>query len=186
MEEILGTAPFAVEDSPASRVLAPGVAIGLAASTSGGGSLLYIEAALMAHGSGKLILTGSLGDVIKESAQIALGWLRSNAVKLDSAVQTAVEAFFARKRDLHIHFPQGAVAKDGPSAGVTLVVVLFSLMSEQTVRRDTALTGEVTLSGAVLPVGGIVQKVLAAHRRGIRRVILPRSGCFVQSHCVLH
>ena len=114
------------------------------------------------------MLTGSLGDVIKESAHIALGWVRSHTQQVGLLRIPAMGEI-----DIHIHFPEGAVGKDGPSAGVTLATVLASLLSGLMVRSDTAMTGEITLSGAVLPVGGVPAKVMAAHRRGIRRIILP-------------
>jgi ATP-dependent Lon protease len=131
-----------------------------------GGDILFIEATRM-PGNGKLLLTGSLGEVMKESAQTALSYLRSqsNALKLDPA------AF--DKYDIHIHVPAGATPKDGPSAGVTIVVALASLLTQRRVRSDVAMTGEISLRGRVLPVGGIKEKVLAANRAGIKHVIMP-------------
>ena len=123
-------------------------------------------------GKGRLILTGQLGDVMRESAQAAISWVRSNSPLLSpwnaSAAAAALDA-----TDIHIHFPAGAIPKDGPSAGVTILTSLVSLLSGVPVRPNTAMTGEVTLRGVVLPVGGIRDKVLAAHRRGVKRVILP-------------
>jgi len=138
--------------------------------TAFGGEVQFVEATAMV-GKGDLHLTGQLGDVIKESAQIALTWVRSRAAELKLASTEGVNLL--EGRDVHIHFPAGAVPKDGPSAGVTLVTSLVSLFSQRRVRADTAMTGEMTLRGLVLPVGGIKDKVLAAHRYGIKRVILP-------------
>jgi ATP-dependent Lon protease len=161
--EVLGPARYEQEDSAGtSRV---GVAVGLA-WTAVGGEIMYVEAAKM-PGEGKLVLTGQLGDVMKESAQIGLNWLRSNASKY------GIVCGSLDKTDIHIHFPAGAISKDGPSAGVTIVTVLASLFSGKHVRANLAMTGEVTLRGAVLPVGGIKEKVLAAHRSGITHVMLP-------------
>jgi len=122
-------------------------------------------------GSGRLNLTGQLGDVIKESAQAALSWVRANAGTIGLS-KYAKESVFD-KVDIHIHFPAGATPKDGPSAGVALVTALVSLLSNKPVRGATAMTGEIALRGLVLPVGGIKEKVLAAHRSGIKRVIIP-------------
>jgi len=118
-------------------------------------------------GSGHLILTGQLGDVMKESAKTALSWIRSHAAELGLPPNPIAKA------DVHVHFPAGAVPKDGPSAGIAVTTALISMLTGRTVRSDTAMTGEVTLRGAVMPVGGIKEKVLGAHRGGIRRVILP-------------
>jgi ATP-dependent Lon protease len=138
--------------------------------TAAGGDLLFIEATRMG-GKGSLILTGQLGDVMKESAQAAMSWIRSKAV--DLGIAKTAEEHFLDKSDLHIHFPAGAIPKDGPSAGVTITTAIVSLLLGRNVRADTAMSGEITLRGHVLPVGGIKEKVLAAHRGGIRRVILP-------------
>ncbi|CAN1333909.1 Lon protease homolog 2, peroxisomal [Linum perenne] len=153
----------------AERVASPGITVGLVWTTFGG-EVQFVEATSMA-GKGELHLTGQLGDVIKESAQIALTWVRARATNLKSA--DGQEISLLEGKDIHIHFPAGAVPKDGPSAGVTLVTTLVSLFSQQRVRADTAMTGEMTLRGLVLPVGGIKDKILAAHRYGIKRVILP-------------
>ncbi|MFO0679135.1 MAG: endopeptidase La [Polyangiaceae bacterium] len=147
------------------RTSVPGVATGLA-WTPVGGDILFVETSRM-PGSGKLEITGQLGDVMKESARAALTYVRSNAGVL------GIEPGFLATSDLHVHVPAGAVPKDGPSAGVTIFTALASLLSGRRVRPDTAMTGEVTLRGRVLPVGGIKSKVLAAHRAGITRVILP-------------
>ena len=161
--EMLGPKKFYSE--VAERTTEPGVATGLA-WTPTGGDVLFIEATQMG-GSKGLILTGQLGDVMKESAQAALSYIRSHAAEL------GINSAFFSKRDLHIHVPAGAIPKDGPSAGVTLATALVSLLTGKPVRSNTAMTGEITLRGKVLPVGGIKEKVLAARRSGISRVILP-------------
>ncbi|MCP5516820.1 MAG: endopeptidase La [Verrucomicrobiales bacterium] len=163
VEQMLGPARFQSEN--AERITECGIATGLA-WTPVGGELLFIEVTRM-PGAGKLILTGSLGDVMKESAQAALSYLRSQAPRLGLA-----EVAFD-KQDLHIHVPAGATPKDGPSAGVTMVTALASLLTGRRVRSDVAMTGEISLRGRVLPVGGIKEKMLAAARAGIKRVILP-------------
>ncbi|MBE7484569.1 MAG: endopeptidase La [Polyangiaceae bacterium] len=152
----------------AERTAVPGVATGLA-WTPVGGDILFIETSRM-PGKGRLEITGKLGDVMKESARAALTYLRSHASELELDVSGLDES------DLHLHVPAGAVPKDGPSAGITIFTALASLLSGRSVRADTAMTGEVTLRGRVLPVGGIKAKVLAAHRAGIRRVILPEKN----------
>ena len=149
----------------AARTVTPGVATGLAV-TGAGGDVLFVEAALMA-GSGGLVLTGQLGDVMKESARIALTYARSHAAPLGIA-----DDAFAGK-EFHLHVPAGAVPKDGPSAGVTMVTALASLLTGRPVRSTVGMTGEVTLQGRVLPIGGLKQKVLAAHAAGLTEVILP-------------
>jgi len=143
----------------------PGVATGLA-WTPAGGDILFIEALRM-PGKGNLKLTGQLGDVMKESASAALSYIRARAPFLD------IEEDFFDKSDLHIHVPAGAIPKDGPSAGVAMLCSLVSLLSGRPVKKGLAMTGEITLRGHVLPVGGIKNKVLAAHRAGIREVIIP-------------
>jgi len=147
------------------RTKNPGVAIGLA-WTPAGGEVLFVEASRM-QGGGSLTLTGHLGDVMKESARAALSWLRS------SAGRYGIDADFYKTSEIHLHVPSGAIPKDGPSAGVTMVTALCSELSGRPVRGDIAMTGEITLSGRVLPVGGIKEKVLAARRVGIREVIVP-------------
>ena len=163
VQDILGAPRF--ENEVAMRVSVPGVATGLA-WTPVGGDILFIEATRI-PGTGKLILTGQLGDVMKESAQAALSLLKSQAESL------GVDAARFEKSDIHVHIPAGAIPKDGPSAGVTLYTALVSLMTSKTVRNDVAMTGEISLRGLVLPVGGIKEKTVAAHRAGIRTVMLP-------------
>jgi ATP-dependent Lon protease len=154
-------------DEVAERTDRPGVATGLA-WTPAGGDVLFVEATLLPSADERLILTGMLGDVMRESAQAALSYVRSNA--RDLGIDPAV----FERATVHLHVPAGAIPKDGPSAGVAMVVALASLATGRPVRSDVAMTGEITLRGAVLPVGGIREKVLAAHRAGIRRVLLPR------------
>jgi len=156
------------EAAAAERRLDPGVATGLA-WTPTGGDLLYIEATRM-PGKGDLILTGSLGEVMKESARAALSYVRAHAASW------GLEDRFAEKNDFHIHVPAGAIPKDGPSAGLALTAALLSLLTGRAMAGDLALTGEITLRGKVLPVGGIKEKVLAADRAGLRRIILPRKN----------
>ena len=150
----------------AERTKYSGVATGLA-WTPTGGDILFIESTKM-RGKGNLSLTGQLGDVMKESAQAALSYIRSKATEFN-----IVEDFF-EKNDIHVHVPQGAIPKDGPSAGITMLVSLVSMLTDRHVRNDVAMTGEVTLRGLVLPVGGIKEKVLAAKRAGINNVVLPK------------
>ncbi len=163
LREFLGAPRFSSE--VAERTSEPGVATGLA-WTSVGGEILFIEATRM-HGQGKLQLTGQLGDVMKESAQAALSYVRTRAKMLN------IPEDFLEKSDLHIHIPAGGMPKDGPSAGVTMMTAIVSLLTDIPVRNDVAMTGEITLRGRVLPVGGIKEKVLAAHRAGVKHVILP-------------
>ena len=168
LDKVLGP-PRYDDKETAERVATAGVSVGLV-WTAFGGEVQFVEATAML-GKGDLHLTGQLGDVIKESAQIALTWVRARAADLKLAA--AEEINLLQGRDVHIHFPAGAVPKDGPSAGVTMVTSLVSLFSQKRVRADTAMTGEMTLRGLILPVGGIKDKILAAHRYGIKRVILP-------------
>jgi ATP-dependent Lon protease len=160
---ILG--PVRFEPEIALRTGVPGVATGLA-WTPVGGEILFVEAS-RASGSGRLILTGQLGEVMKESAQAALSLLKSRATSL------GLDPAVFEGQDIHVHVPAGAIPKDGPSAGVALFMALASLFLGRTVRADVAMTGEITLRGLVLPVGGIKEKVLAAHRAGIGHVLLP-------------
>jgi ATP-dependent Lon protease len=154
-------------DEVAERTDRPGVATGLA-WTPVGGDVLFVEATFVPSAEERLILTGMLGDVMRESAQAALSFVRSNAPEI------GIDPAVFERTTVHLHVPAGAIPKDGPSAGVAMVVALTSLAAGRPVRSDVAMTGEITLRGAVLPVGGIREKVLAAHRAGIRRVILPR------------
>ncbi|KIF76671.1 Lon protease [Streptomyces sp. 150FB] len=161
--------PESAQDPAERRTAVPGVATGLAV-TGAGGDVLFVEASLAdpeTGGSG-LTLTGQLGDVMKESAQIALSFLRSRGAELELPVADLKE------RGVHIHFPAGAVPKDGPSAGITMTTALASLLSGRQVRTDVAMTGEVSLTGRVLPIGGLKQKLLAAHRAGITTVVIPK------------
>jgi ATP-dependent Lon protease len=148
------------------RLSTPGVAMGLA-WTPYGGELLFIEATAM-PGKGGLMLTGQLGDVMKESVQAALSFIRSNSKSF------GINDNFVQNNDIHVHVPAGAIPKDGPSAGVTMLTALVSLMTHTKIKKDLAMTGEITLRGQVLPVGGIKEKVLAAHRAGIKTLILPK------------
>ncbi|XP_060892926.1 lon protease homolog 2, peroxisomal isoform X1 [Labrus mixtus] len=169
LKDILGPPLFDMEVS--ERLTLPGVALGLA-WTPLGGEILFVEASRM-EGEGQLTLTGQLGDVMKESAHLAISWLRANA-KTYQLTNMVGGPDPLDGTDIHLHFPAGAVTKDGPSAGVTIVTCLASLFSGRLVRSDVAMTGEITLRGLVLPVGGIKDKVLAAHRSGVKRVILPK------------
>jgi ATP-dependent Lon protease len=161
----LGVPRFELEEVE-ERTRVPGVATGLA-WTPAGGDVLFVEATRM-PGKHTLTLTGQLGDVMKESVQAALSWVRSHARELD------IDPNFWDRSDVHVHVPAGAIPKDGPSAGVTMATALVSLLTGRPVRAGLAMTGELSLSGRVLPVGGIKEKVLAAHRAGIRTVVLPK------------
>lgn len=169
LKDILGPPIFEMEVS--ERLTLPGVALGLA-WTPLGGEIMFVEAS-RTEGEGQLTLTGQLGDVMKESAHLAISWLRANA-KTYQLTNMVGGPDPLEGTDIHLHFPAGAVTKDGPSAGVTIVTCLASLFSGRLVRSDVAMTGEITLRGLVLPVGGIKDKVLAAHRAGVKRVILPK------------
>lgn len=158
--------PVKMMSESKARVVTPGVATGLA-WTQAGGEILFIEATAM-KGKKGLILTGQLGDVMKESATAALSFIRSNAKRLK------IDEDFFDNHDIHIHIPAGAIPKDGPSAGVTMLAALTSLVSQKTIDKNLAMTGEITLRGQVLPVGGIKEKVLAAHRSKIKTLILPK------------
>ncbi len=172
LRELIGRphhVPESAQDPAERRTSVPGVATGLAV-TGAGGDVLFVEASLAdpETGAAGLTLTGQLGDVMKESAQIALSFLRSHGAELELPVTGL------KDRGVHIHFPAGAVPKDGPSAGVTMTTALASLLSGRLVRTDVAMTGEVSLTGRVLPIGGVKQKLLAAHRAGITTVVIPK------------
>jgi ATP-dependent Lon protease len=165
--EMLG-APRFLDEEMEARTKDPGVAIGLA-WTAAGGEVLFIEASRMA-GTGSLTLTGQLGDVMKESARAALSWLRAHAKEYN------IDPEFFGKAEMHVHVPSGAIPKDGPSAGVTMATAMASVLTGRPVRGDLAMTGEITLSGRVLPIGGVKEKVLAARRHGIHEVIVPKQN----------
>ena len=165
--EMLG-APSFLDEEIENRTKDPGVAVGLA-WTPAGGEVLFVEASRM-QGGGSLTLTGHLGDVMKESARTALSWFRAHAQHY------GVDPSFYKDSEIHLHVPSGAIPKDGPSAGVTMVSALASQLTGRPVRGDIAMTGEITLSGRVLPVGGIKEKVLAARRHGITELIMPRQN----------
>ena len=145
-----------------------GIATGLA-WTEVGGEILVTEATLM-PGRGRLTLTGKLGDVMQESAQAAMSWVRARSAEL------GIPRDFNRTTDVHIHIPEGAIPKDGPSAGITLATALVSALCRTPIRKDVAMTGEITLRGKVLPIGGLKEKILAAHRSGLKTIIVPREN----------
>jgi ATP-dependent Lon protease len=165
VQEFLGGIKVRSEGEIAERTKRAGVVVGLAWTPSGG-DVLFVEANTM-KGKGGFTMTGQIGQVMQESMQAALTWVRSNA-----AILGIPENFFA-EHDIHIHVPAGAIPKDGPSAGVTMATALVSLLTGRPVRPLTAMTGEITLSGDVLPIGGVKEKVLAAKRAGVQDVILP-------------
>jgi ATP-dependent Lon protease len=166
VQELLGRVKYLETEEIATRTSIPGVATGLA-WTPVGGDILFIEASRM-PGSKGFQLTGSLGNVMQESARAALSYVRSNAEHL------GLDPAFFDESDIHLHVPAGSQPKDGPSAGVTMATALVSLISKRPVSSETGMTGEITLRGQVLPVGGIKEKVLAAHRSGLKKVILPK------------
>jgi ATP-dependent Lon protease len=155
-----------VHDEVAFRVSRPGVATGVA-WTETGGDVLFVEASLLPSGQHNIILTGQLGNVMQESARAAVSHIRAQAKEL------GISSDFLDHHDLHVHVPAGAIPKDGPSAGVTMATAILSAIKDQVIREDVAMTGEITLSGLVLPVGGIREKALAARRQGIKTFILP-------------
>jgi len=166
VERDLGAPRFRTDTEVAERTRRPGVAVGLA-WTPVGGDVLFIEAGRMPGGNKGLIMTGQLGPVMQESVQAALTWVRANATRY------GIDPDLFKTSDIHIHVPAGAIPKDGPSAGITMATALLSMLKERSVRVNLAMTGEITLAGQVLPVGGIKEKVLAAKRSGVREVILP-------------
>jgi ATP-dependent Lon protease len=166
LEEFLGVRKFLPDRLPGTDQV--GLVTGLA-WTSVGGETLEVEVNVM-DGSGKLELTGNLGDVMKESAHAALSYIRANAQKLGVAPD------FYKTKDIHVHFPEGAVPKDGPSAGVTVCTAIVSALTGTTVRRDVAMTGEISLRGRVLAIGGLKEKTMAALRHGITTVIIPKDN----------
>ena len=145
-----------------------GMATGLA-WTQVGGELLFIETLIM-PGKGKVMVTGKLGDVMQESAQAAVSYVRSRALNLH------IDEKFYRKCDIHIHIPEGAIPKDGPSAGITMCTSLVSALAQRPIARDMAMTGEITLRGRVLPIGGLKEKIIAAHRGGIKKILIPKEN----------
>jgi ATP-dependent Lon protease len=164
VRDALGRQKFFQE--AADRTAVPGVATGLAV-TGTGGDVLFVEATSMDGANGELVLTGQLGDVMKESARIALSYVQSHADEL------GIDPDAFKDRSFHVHVPAGAIPKDGPSAGITMTTALASLLSERPVKHTVGMTGEVTLQGRVLPIGGLKQKVLAAHAAGLTDVIIP-------------
>jgi ATP-dependent Lon protease len=166
VESHLGAPRYRTDTEVAERTQRAGVVVGLA-WTPVGGDVLFIEAGRMPGGSKGLIMTGQLGPVMQESVQAALTWVRGNAAAL------GIDPELFKTSDIHIHVPAGAIPKDGPSAGITMAAALVSMLTDRHVRPNLAMTGEITLTGQVLPVGGIKEKVLAAKRSGVREVILP-------------
>ncbi len=166
LESYLGVRKYLPDRLPCDDQI--GLVTGLA-WTAVGGETLEVEVNVM-DGTGKLELTGNLGDVMKESAHAALSYIRANYEKLGIAPD------FYKTRDIHVHFPEGAVPKDGPSAGVTVCTAMVSALTGTTVRRDVAMTGEISLRGRVLPIGGLKEKTMAALRHGIRTVIIPKDN----------
>jgi ATP-dependent Lon protease len=165
--ELLGPEPFTMDEM---RKNSPsGVVAGLA-WTESGGDVLYIEATVLPDGKGNLTLTGQLGDVMKESARAAQSWVWSHAEML------GIEPALFKESGVHVHVPAGAIPKDGPSAGITMATALTSAYTRTRAQPDTAMTGEITLTGLVLPIGGVKEKVLAARRAGMKRVILPKGN----------
>ena len=166
VETSLGAPRFRTDVEVAERTRRPGVAVGLA-WTPVGGDVLFIEAGRMPGGNKGLIMTGQLGPVMQESVQAALTWVRANAKAY------GIDPDLFKSSDIHIHVPAGAIPKDGPSAGITMATALLSMLTERCVRPNLAMTGEITLTGQVLPIGGVKEKVLAAKRSGVTEVILP-------------
>jgi ATP-dependent Lon protease len=166
VEKDLGAPRYRTDTEVAERTSRPGVAVGLA-WTPVGGDVLFVEAGRMPGGNKGLIMTGQLGPVMQESVQAALTWVRANAGRY------GIDPELFKNSDIHIHVPAGAIPKDGPSAGITMATALLSMLTDRKVRTNLAMTGEITLTGQVLPIGGIKEKVLAAKRGGVREVIVP-------------
>jgi ATP-dependent Lon protease len=166
VEEFLGPPKYRTELEVAERTRRPGVAVGLA-WTPVGGDVLFVEAGRMPGGDKGLIMTGQLGSVMQESVQAALSWVRAHAGSF------GIDPQIFKLNDVHVHVPSGAIPKDGPSAGVTVAMALISMLTGQRVNPEFAMTGEITLTGLILPVGGIKEKILAAKRSGIRHVVVP-------------
>jgi len=161
------------DDEVAQATANPGIVTGLVVAGGSTGEIMFIECTEM-PGSGNIELTGQLGEVMKESASIALSWVKSKAFAL--GLVDSASSILVKDRDIHIHFPVGAIPKDGPSAGIGLAVALVSLFSHRPVNPKIAMTGEISLRGHVLPIGGVKQKLLAAHRAGIETVLLPKKN----------
>jgi ATP-dependent Lon protease len=166
VEKLLGAPKFRADAELAERTSRPGVAVGLA-WTPVGGDVLFIEAGRMPGGNKGLIMTGQLGSVMQESVQAALTWVRANGINY------GVDPEVFKTSDIHVHVPAGAIPKDGPSAGITMAIALLSMLTGRRVKPNLAMTGEITLTGQVLPIGGVKEKVLAAKRSGVTDVILP-------------
>jgi ATP-dependent Lon protease len=165
VREYLGVPKFRTEKEVEERVKLPGVSVGLV-WTPAGGDIVFIEASRM-RGGKQFTMTGSLGEVMQESMRAALSWVRANSERY------AIDPNFFNRQDIHIHVPAGSIPKDGPSAGIAMVTALVSLLSGRQIRPRVAMTGEISLSGVVLPIGGVKEKVLGAKRAGIKEVILP-------------
>ena len=165
--EMLG-APTFLDEEIENRTKDPGGAVGLA-WTPAGGEVLFIEASRM-QGGGSLTLTGQLGDVMKESGRTALSWFRAHAPRY------SVDPAFYKDAEIHLHVPSGAIPKDGPSAGITMATAMISALARVPARKDVAMTGEITLRGKVLPIGGVKEKLLAAHRAGVKNIVLPKDN----------
>jgi ATP-dependent Lon protease len=169
VEELLGAPKYRADAELAERTSRPGVAVGLA-WTPVGGDVLFIEAGKMPGGSKGLIMTGQLGSVMQESVQAALTWVRANAET------HGIDPEVFKNSDIHVHVPAGAIPKDGPSAGITMAVALLSMLTGRCVTPNLAMTGEITLTGQVLPIGGVKEKVLAAKRNGVTEILLPQEN----------
>ena len=169
VETMLGAPRYRTDTEVADRTRRPGVAVGLA-WTPVGGDVLFIEAGRMPGGTKGLIMTGQLGPVMQESVQAALTWVRANATKY------GIDPDIFKTSDIHVHVPAGAIPKDGPSAGITMAMAIVSAAGNRPARNDVAMTGEITLRGNVLPIGGLNEKLLAAKRSGIKTVLIPKEN----------